>query len=291
METIFAYRNRRITAADLTFIREMIAEDCRASRWALSRRLCVAWGWRQSNGQLKDMIARGLLLYLERQGAIVLPPRKRMPRNPLLHRKPPVVTSVDTTPIEGSLGELLPIALRQVRRTPLEVLCNSLIHQFHYLGYTQPVGEHLKYLAFSMERPVACLVFSSVVRHLGPRDRFLGWTPAIREKNRHLLAYNTRFLILPWVRVPHLASHLLAQCTREVSQDWQVLYHHPLYWVETFVDRERFQGTCYRAANWIFLGQTTGRGKWDHTYKPNRPRKDIFGYPLVHNFRERLCHG
>lgn len=291
METEFTYRNRRITVTEIAFIRGMIAEDSRASRWALSRRLCVAWDWRQSNGQLKDMIARGLLLYLERQGAIVLPPRKRVLRNPLVHRKPPAVIEVDTTPVEGSLVELFPLTLRQVRRTPLEKLFNSLIHQFHYLGYTQPVGEHLKYLVFSRERPIACLALASAVRHLGPRDRFLGWTPETRHKNRHLLAYNTRFLILPWVRVPHLASHLLAQCTRRLSRDWQGLYHHPVHWVETFVDRERFQGTCYRAANWIFLGQTTGRGKWDHTYKPNRSRKDIFGYPLDRNFRERLCHG
>jgi hypothetical protein len=291
METAFTYRNRPITAADVTFIRGLIAEDSRAGRCALSRQLCLAWGWRQPNGQLKDMIARGLLLYLERQGAITLPPRKSMPYNPLSHRNPPESTGVDTTSIEGPLRELFPITFRQVRRTPLEKLCNSLIHQFHYLGYTQPVGEHLKYLVFSKDRPIACMALSSAVRHLGPRDRFLGWTPAIRQKNCHLLAYNTRFLILPWVRVPHLASHLLAQCTRRLSRDWQTLYHHPVFWVETFVDRERFQGTCYRAANWIFLGQTTGRGKWDHTYKPNRSRKDIFGYPLVHNFRDRLCYG
>lgn len=291
METEFIYRNRRITGADISFIRGLIAKDIHASRRALSQQLCLAWDWTQPNGQLKDMIARGLLLYLERQGAITLPPRKRTPHNPFLDRKPPAVTGVDTSTIEGPLRDLFPITLRQVRRTPLEKLCNSLIHRFHYLGYTQPVGEHLKYLAFSKDRPLACIALSSAVRHLGARDRFLGWTAAIRQKNRHLLAYNTRFLVLPWVRVPHLASHLLAQCTRRLSRDWETLYQHPVFWVETFVDRERFQGTCYRAANWIFLGQTTGRGKWDHTYKPNRPRKDIFGYPLVDKFRERLGHG
>jgi len=159
------------------------------------------------------------------------------------------------------------------------------------LGYSQPVGEHLKYIALSGERPVACLAFSSAAWHLGPRDQFIGWTPILRQKNRQLLAYNTRFLIPPWVRTPHLASHLLAQCSRRLSKDWQMLYSHPVHWIETFVDTERFKGTCYQAANWIFLGKTTGRGKFDQARKPNRSIKDVYGYPLIRKFRERLCDG
>lgn len=291
MENAFTFRNRTFSSTDVGLVRQVIAEHPEEGRCALSRRLCLAWNWTQPNGQPKDMICRGLLLDLERKGAIHLPPRKKTPLNPFLHRGPPERIEVDQSPINSPLRELFPISIRQVRRSPLEKLCNSLIEEHHYLGYTQPVGEHLKYMAFSGDRPVACLAFSSAAWHLGPRDHFIGWTPALREKNRHLLAYNSRFLIMPWVRVPHLASHLLAQCLKRLSNDWQTLYSHPVHWVETFVDSERYKGTCYQAANWIFLGKTTGRGKFDQTRKPNRSIKDVYGYPLVRQFRERLSNG
>jgi hypothetical protein len=291
MENTFTFRNRAFSSSDVDLVRQMIAEHPAEGRCALSKRLCFAWNWTQANGQPKDMICRGLLLDLERKGYIHLPPRKKTPINPFLHRSPPERIEVDRTPVNVPLRELLPISVRQVRRSPLEKLCNSLIEEHHYLGYSQPVGEHLKYTVLSGQRPVACLVFSSAAWHLGPRDHFIGWTPALREKNRHLLAYNTRFLIMPWVRVPHLASHLLAQCLKRLSKDWQTLYSHPVHWVETFVDSERFKGTCYQAANWIFLGKTTGRGKFDQTRKPNRSIKDVYGYPLVRQFRERLTNG
>ena len=145
------------------------------------------------------------------------------------------------------------------------------MEQHHYLGYEQPVGEHLKYLVCAQGRPIACLAWSSAPRHLGSRDRFIGWSAEARRRNIHLLAYNTRFLILPWVRVPHLASHLLGRMAGAFPRDWQQSYAHPIYLLETFVDPERFRGTCYRAANWIVLGQTTGRGKDDLTHRPNRP--------------------
>ena len=157
----------------------------------------------------------------------------------------------------------------------------------HYVS--KPVGEHLKYLVFTGQRPVACLIYSSVPRHIGCRDRFIGWPVAIRRQNLHLIAYQSRFLILPWIRVPHLASHLLGQMTKRLSTDWEGLYHHPVYFQETFVDLERFKGTCYKAANWLYLGKTTGRGKNDHTYKPNRSIKAVWGYPLCRDFRARLC--
>jgi hypothetical protein len=291
MENAFTFRNRTFSSADVALVRQVIAEHPEEGRCSLSRRLCLAWNWTQQNGQPKDMICRGLLLDLERKGAIGLPPRKKIPLNPFLHRSPPERIEVDQTPIDVPLRELFPISIRQVRRSPLEKLCNSLIEEHHYLGYTQPVGEHIKYMVLSGDRPVACLVFSSAAWHLGPRDHFIGWTPALREKNRHLLVYNTRFLIVPWVRVPHLASHLLARCTQELSKDWQALYHHPVHWVETFVDSDRFKGTCYQAANWIFLGKTTGRGKFDQARIPNRSIKDVYGYPLVRHFRERLSNG
>ena len=196
---------------------------------------------------------------------------------------------VDEAPLRTSFAELGAIELRQVRRTPEEALFNGLVHQHHYLGYTQPVGEPLKYLVYARGRPIGCVAWSSAPRHLGSRDRFIGWAPKARLANIALLAYNTRFLILPWVRVPHLASHLLGRMARVLSADWQRVYGHPILFLETFVDPQRFRGTCYRAANWIHLGvTTTGRGKDAPTYEPNRSIKNVLGLPLVKDFRQRL---
>ena len=285
---IIVYRSRPISKEDISFIRKLMTEHPEDGRYALSRKICQVWNWAQLNGQLKDMVCRGLLLRLEREGHIVLPPRKSTPKNPFLHRKPPETVVVDKMPVEGPVNELGPITFLQVRRTPLEKLFNGLIAQYHYLGYTQPVGEHLKYLVFSDGRPIGCLALSSAPYHLGCRDRYIGWSPDIRKKNLHLLAYNLRFLILPWVHVPCLASHLLSRCARIVSSDWESLYHHPVYWLETFVDAERFKGTCYRAANWTLLGKTTGRGKDNPTRKVIRSIKYVYGYPLVRDFRNKL---
>jgi hypothetical protein len=192
------------------------------------------------------------------------------------------------TPIAVALKELRPIELQQVRRTGDEPLFNSLMEQHHYLKYEQPVGEHLKYLAWAQGRPIACLAWSSAPRHLGSRDRYIGWSAEARRRNIRFIAYNTRFLILPWVRVPHLASHLLARMAAVLSDDWYRMYSHPIYFAETFIDPGRFRGTCYRAANWQLLGLTTGRGKNDQTNKPNRPIKEILGLPLTPRFREYL---
>jgi hypothetical protein len=234
------------------------------------------------------MVCRGLLLMLHRAGEIELPPVRYVPPNPLARRPSPAPLLIDTTPIRTPLSQLQPIEIQSVRHTPEEALFNSLMEQYHYLGYEQPVGEHLKYTVWAQGRPIACLAWSSAPRHLGSRDRFLGWSTEARRRNLRLLAYNTRFLILPWVAVPHLASHLLARVTKQLSQDWKRFYHHPIYFVETFVDPERFRGTCYRAANWMFLGRTTGRGKDDHTNRVNRSIKEVLGYPLTRRFRELL---
>jgi uncharacterized protein DUF4338 len=282
------YRGRRISAEDIIFIRQLIAEHPRLSRRRLSKKLCEAWQWRQTNGALRDMVCRGLLLMLHRAGEIELPPVRYTPPNPLAKREPPAAMLIDTTPIRGSLSQLQPLEFQPVRRTPEEALFNSLMEEHHYLGYEQPVGEHLKYLAWAHGRPIACLAWSSAPRHLRSRDRFIGWSAAARRRNLRFLAYNTRFLILPWVEVPHLASHLLGRMAKRVSQDWERLYQHPIYFVETFVDPERFRGTCYRAANWILLGRTTGRGNNDHTNRVNRSIKQVLGYPLTPRFRELL---
>ncbi len=241
------------------------------------------------NGALRDMVCRGLMLALHRAGHIELPARRWEPANPLVHRKKPAPVEIEPYRIEGPLSSILPLEIRQVRRTPLEKLCNSLIEQYHYLGYCQPVGEHLNYIVFAGQRPVACMIYSSAPRHIGCRDRFIGWPVKIRRQNLHLIAYQSRFLILPWVRVSYLASHLLGWIARLLPSDWQQVYQHPVYFQETFVDLERFKGTCYRAANWLYLGKATGRGKNDHTYKPNRSIKAVWGYPLCRDFRAKLC--
>ena len=163
------------------------------------------------------------------------------------------------------------------------------MEKYHYLRYEQPVGEHLKYLVWAQGRPVACVACSSAPRHIGARDRYIGWSAEARRRNIRFIAYNTRFLVLPWVRVEHLASHILGRMAARVSEDWQRMYGHPIYFLETFVDPERFRGTCYRAANWVFLGQTTGRGKQSNSYVPNRSIKEVLGYRLTKRFRELLA--
>ena len=293
MQRTLSYRHRVITDADLVFIRGLIAENPQCSRRALSLKLCQAWNWVQTNGALRDMVCRGMMLMLHRQGLIELPPVRvvaRVLRQGLSGRDKPAAVSVDQTALSVSFVELGPLEVRQVRRTPEEALFNSLLQEHHYLGYTQPVGEHLKYVVFAQGRPIACLAWSSAPRHLGSRDRFIGWSAQARLKNIRLLAYNTRFLILPWISVAHLASHILARMARMLSADWQRIYAHPIYFVETFIDPQRFRGTCYRAANWQVLGETTGRGKDAPTRAVNRSIKQVLGYALVKDFRQRLSH-
>lgn len=289
MEAKLSYRQRVVTERDVAFIRALIAAHPQASRRALSQQLCRAWNWVQANGALRDMVCRGLMLQLHRAGLIELPPVRYVPPNPLAERSHPAVVGVDRRPLHLRLAEIQPLQLRQVRRTPDEALFNSLLAQYHYLGYTRPVGEQLKYLVLARGRPLACLAWSSAPRHLGSRDRFIGWSVAARRRNIHLLAYNTRFLILPWVNVAHLASHLLGRMARVLSGDWERLYGHPIYFLETFIDPQRFRGTCYLAANWIRLGTTTGRGKDAPTWTRNRSLKDVLGYPLRRDFRQQLC--
>jgi hypothetical protein len=289
MEVELKYRGREVKASDVAFIQALIAENPRASRRALSKKLCEAWNWVQPNGALRDMVCRGLMLELDRAGLIKLPPVRCRPPNNVLKRRVPGAVAVDSTPLGAPLTELQPLAFCQVRRSEHEELFGLLLQDHHYLGYTRPVGEHLKYLVYAKERPVACLAWSSAPRHLAPRDRFIGWSAQVRRQNIRFIAYNSRFLVLPWIQVPHLASHLLGRMAKMLSRDWEQVYAHPVYYLESFVDPERFQGTCYRAANWLFLGRTTGRGKADHTNKPNRSRKEVLGYPLTKHFRHRLC--
>jgi hypothetical protein len=286
------YRGQTIDGEQIAFLKEFIREHPHSSRWKLSRQLCEALGWKQANGALRDVVCRGLLLMLERAGEIELPPvRWHIVGQRRTARPRPEAILIDTTPLTMPLRALGAIEIELVRRTADEPLFQSLMEQFHYLRYEQPVGEHLKYLVWAQGRPVACLAWSSAPRHLASRDHFIGWSGAARRRNIRLLAYNTRFLILPWVEVPHLASHILGRMARRISQDWERIYGHPIYFLETFIDPERFRGTCYRAANWKVLGRTTGRGKDDQTHRPNRSIKEVLAFPLHRRFRELLQEG
>ena len=288
MTTAHHWRGQSIGGEQIAFIRQLIADHPELSRWKLSRQLCEAWQWKQANGALRDMVCRGLLLMLHRAGEIELPSVKRTVRNRIAERQKPEPVIPDNRPVRGPLASIAPLEFIQVRRTAEEALFNSLMEQYHYLGYEQPVGEHLKYLVWSHGRPVACMAWSSAPRHLGSRDRFIGWSQQARKRNVRFIAYNTRFLILPWIQAPHLASHILSRVTATLSRDWERMYGHPIWFTETFIDPERFRGTCYRAANWILLGRTTGRGKDDLTHRQNRSIKEVFGLPLTRRFRELL---
>ncbi len=289
MQSAFRYRGRNYSAQEIEFVRQLIAAHPGLSRRRLSAKLCESWNWAQPNGQPRDMVARSLMLELHRAGHIQLPAQRFCPPNNAARHPAPRCQSVwASAPLECSLAQLGPLDIRQVRRTSEEKLFGQFLEAHHYLGYTRPVGEHLKYLVCAQGQPVAALSWSSAPRHLGPRDRFIGWSAVQRRANIHLLAYNTRFLIAPWVKVPHLASHLLGQVGRRIGSDWQGLYHHPVYLLETFIDPERFAGTCYRAANWIYLGLTTGRGKEDQSRRPNRSLKQLWVYPLRGDFRRHL---
>ena len=291
MAVVLRYRGREVSADDVALVRELIGRTPDISRRQLSFQVCAAWGWTQANGVPRDAVCRALLLQLHRGGHIALPPSRWADRPPLPRQRTPAPVALCREPLIASLGEIRPLEMRQVRRTKDEALVHSLVEQHHYLRYTRPVGEHLEYLITARGRPIACFIWSSAPRHLGPRDRFIGWSQAARKSNIRLVAYQSRFLIMPWVQVPHLASHLLGAMSRRLSLDWERVYAHPIYFTETFVDPARFRGTSYRAANWTYLGLTTGRGKDAQTKQPNRSLKQVFGYPLARDFRRRLEGG
>ena len=288
-DVLLTYRGRQIRQADVLFLRELIAQNPDLSRRALSAKVCQAWNWVQPNGQLRDMVCRSLMLVLHRAGHIELPaPRIQAVNNAIGHRRVTALEFCDTTPIEGSLASLGPLSIRLVRRAEGEDVFNHLLQEYHYLGFSRPVGEHLKYLVLCEDRPLACMAWNSGPLKLTLRDEFVGAPRQAYAHNLHLIAYNSRYLIAPWVKVPHLASHLLGRIVRRISGDWQSLYHHPLHLLESFVDIERFKGTCYRAANWTCVGRSVGRGTKSKTQGKNTSIKELWVYPLHEEFRQKL---
>ena len=287
-DILLSFRGREIRAAEVAFLRQLIADHPGLSRCALSVRVCQAWNWTQPNGQLRDQVCRSLMLRLHREGHIDLPaPRIKAVNNAIRHRHVRSVSAVETTPIEGTLRSLQPLEIRLVRRAEGEDLFAQLLRDHHYLGYSRPVGEHLKYLVLAGPRPVACLGWSSAPLRLDLRDRFVGAPKEAYRHHLHCIAYNSRYLILPWVRVPHLASHLLARVARRIARDWQELYGHPVVLLESFVDTERFAGTCYHAANWRCVGRSEGRGTKSKT-GARTSIKELWAYPLAKDFRAQL---
>ena len=287
-EVLLSYRGRQIREPEVVFLREFIAQNPGLSRNALSIRVCQVWNWVQPNGQLRDQVCRSLMLALHRAGHIQLPAaRLKAINNAIRHRRIVQLEFCDTSPIEGSLAWLGPLTIRMVRRAEGEDLFNHLINQYHYLGFSRPVGEHLKYLVLAGERPIACLAWNSGPLKLKLRDEWVGAPRAAYAHNLHLIAYNSRYLIAPWVKVPHLASYVLARIARRISADWQALYHHPIHLLESFVDIERFKGTCYRAANWQCVGRSEGRGTKSKA-RAETSIKELWVYPVNPDFRQKL---
>lgn len=284
-------QGRHIGEAEVGLIRGLLSEHGDWHRTQLSRELCRRWDWFNAAGQPKDMACRSLLLKLEARGWIRLPARRSASVNGHRHRSAPVVEHVQH-PIEDPLRDLLPVDIRVVESASEDAgLLRGLVGQYHYLGLRSAAGENIRYLVRDRHgRVLGCLWFAAAAWRCKDRDRFIGWDDGARTRNLSRLANNTRFLILPWVRVPHLASHLLGHIARRIAQDWQRKYGHGLCALETFVDQERFTGTCYRAANWLRVGQTTGRTRNDVVNRgPLSSIKDVYVYPLAKRFRQTLC--
>jgi hypothetical protein len=276
----------------LSQVQALLGQNGGWSRYRLSRELARLWDWRTPQGQLKDMAARTLLLKLQEQGWIELPPRRM--KSPTRSGRPPVwgQPALEQPQVEGVLKELLPLRLHEVSQASQRQTRRQLeaaLHHYHYLGYRSRVGQNLQYwVCDQQERPVACVVFGAPAWQCAVRDQWIGWSALKRARQLGQIVNNTRFLIFPWVWVPHLASHILSQISRRIRPDWQAKYGQPIWLLETFVDRQRFAGTCYRAANWIFLGQTQGRGRQGPSGRLSTTIKDVYVWPLHPNFRRQL---
>lgn len=291
MEQSHLIQGRYLREPDLAEVRSLIEANPAWSRRRISVELAELWNWRTGSGRLKDMAARSLLLKLEQRGMLTLPPRRQKAtrRSPIVAALPENELAL-TAAITEPLADLRPLRLEALTAgSPERALFSHYLARHHYLGFRGPVGENIAYLARDrFGRELACMLFGAAAWKTKPRDSWIGWDDATRARHLPLLANNSRFLILPWVRVPHLASHLLGCIARRLAADWQARYAHPVHLLETFVERQRFRGTCYRAANWTCVGQTQGRTRQDRGRDINAPVKDIYLYALTPRFREEL---
>lgn len=289
MDEPFVAQGRWIRAADIARIRELITENPNWSRRRLSQVLAAEWDWRNASGRLKDMAARTLLVKLNERELIALPAKRQNPCNRMaLRRTQPRLW--DRRPVCCTLPNLGPLTVREISSDlAARSEFSAALAEWHYLGCRGTVGANLQYMVVDARgHLLACLLFGSAAWKCAVRDQFIGWTREQRERRLHLITNNTRFLILPWVRVPHLASWILGQVLRRLSDDWQRKYGHDIALVETFVECDRFAGTSYKAANWIRLGATTGRSRQDRKHTLQVPVKDVYLYPLHRRFREEL---
>lgn len=283
-------RRRRIGPEDLELIRQLIVEEGARGRSHISHRLCQIWDWRQANGRFREIACRDLLRQLDARKLIQLPAMLGPARRAGYKNVVSAPELLDPVRTEGCLKELRDrMELRRVDGCQQLRVFNGLIGAYHYLGYQQPTGAQLKYLAYYEHRPIACLSFGPAAFKIAPRDRFIGWSVRQREERRPWLVNNDRFLILPWTKVPNLASWLLSGCLRRLRTDWQQVYGHDLALCETFVEQDRFNGRSYAAANWICVGRTQGRGRNDRLNQAGLPIKSIWLYPLRTDFRRLLC--
>jgi hypothetical protein len=289
VENEFVLQGRRLGAAQVQQVRDLLAAHPDWSRYRLSRQLCELWRWQAPNGQWQDMAARSLLLKLEQRGWIRLPARRWPSPNRMVHKRVRAVEHACEL-ITGGLAEVAPLDIQELSQRPEGLpLYEWLLHEYHYLSYASPVGLNLKYLVRDRQgRPLSCLLFGSAAWHCAVRDRFIGWSEAARAQGLQRLTNNTRFVVLPWVRVPQLASHILSRVLVRLPQDWQSKYARSLELVETFVDSSRFTGACYRAANWLDLGPTTGRTRQDRAHRLAVAPKRVLVYPLRPDFRRLL---
>lgn len=277
---------REISYSDLELINKLISTEGQKGRTHISKRLCQIWNWLTPNGQYRDIACRDLLRRLDRKGLISLPPMLRPARKPGYVNSTFLPSDFDKTPIQCSLSNFSSIEAKMVRGSSNEKLYNGIIGSYHYLGYHQGNGEQLKYIIKGDDRILSCIGFGCAAYKIADRDKFIGWDRDIREFNLSKIVNNNRFLILPWVQVKNLASFILGMICRRIRQDWSNYYNREIVLVETFVEKERFKGTSYKAANWINIGQTTGRGRNDRYSKNKVPIKDIYVYPLIKGFKK-----
>ena len=281
------YCGRNFTPHDIETIRRIIAKDPQQTRAHISRLVCEVFGWYKPSGGLKDMSCRVALLRMQEDGLFTLPPPRG---NQQKSRHQVLVTSAtDPQPLNiSSVETLSDLCLVSVTEKQDSNLWREYIHRYHYLDYSPIPGDQLRYMVKSENNLLALLSFGAAAWQIAPRDRFIGWTHDQRQTGLYLITNNARFLILPWIRVKNLASKLLAMVVKRLPDDWERNYGYRPVLLESFVERDKFQGTCYKAANWIFVGTTKGRGKLGN--KAVLPKKNIWLYPLVKKFREHLIH-
>jgi len=283
-------QGRPLSAQELEELRQWMGENPHWSRWRLSRELATRWDWRNAAGQLKDMAARTLLVKLQQRGLMELPARRQVPTNRMRCGAPPARVA-PTEPVVCAWSDLQPLSVEEVSgQAAGRAWVRGALAQFHYLGFGGAVGQNLQYLVRDgRDRPVACAVFGAAAWTCQDRDRFIGWSAQQRQRNLALIANNSRLLILPWIKVAHLGSRILGRVAARIARDWQAKYGHPVVVLESFVERERFRGTIYRAANWQRVGVTAGRTRQDRHTCLRVPVKDIYLYALSRQFREALC--